>query len=235
MNKSNPYNHPDYPENNKNDMTIIKIMIIFFFLIVFSPVIMFLLKTLFIFSVLLLAIILIVIISAITSKNVDSTYNYPREYNNNSSNNTKKYFNNNVRELEQRKNNVLEEYNSTYNDINSLISSPALFDKNTKEYNRFHRALMNTTYHSSDAQNVKELEHSWNDLLTKTRVNGLQGLTQSQRDIAYQLHSDLLRLDNDPVLYNHKLLELVNIVTMVNYDGHMLNIEPYELLKNFDD
>lgn len=234
MNNLNPYNHPDYSDNN-NDMKTIKIMIAFFFLIVFSPAIIFLLKTLFIFSILLLIIMLIVIVSIVASKKVDTAYNYPKEYDYDSVNNNNQTFNNNVLELEQRKNNVLEEYSSAYNDINSLINSPALFDKSTKEYNRFHRALMNTTYHSSDAQNVRELEHSWNDLITKTRVNGLQGLTQSQRDIAYQLHSDLLRLDNDPVLYNHKLLELVNIITMVNYDGHMLNIEPYELLKNFDD
>ena len=68
----------------------------------------------------------------------------------------------------------------------------------------------------------------------KTRNNGLNGLTQSQKDIAYRLYDELLELDNDPVMFNHKLLELVNIVTMVHYDKEMLSISPYELLKNVD-
>lgn len=227
----NPYNHPDYSENNSNNDKMVKIALLIFIFCFFSPVITFLLKTLFMFSIVLLIIVFVIIVSVIANKVINSNTNTTNP------NNTQSYEDKqstNILELEQRKNIILEEYDTTIHSINSLINSPAIFDKKHREYQRFNNAIKNVSYHSPDPQDVRELEHSWRDLVTKTRINGLKGLTQSQQDIAYQLYDELIELENDPVLYNHKLLELVNIITMVNYDGEMINIDPYDLLKNVD-
>lgn len=228
---SNPYNHPDYEKDNHKDNKILKIMLIIFLSIIFSPIIVFLLKTLFYFSIITIIVIVIILVLFMISgdDNTYHTYNYYPD-----DNKEEQYYPMSSIELEQRKDKVLNDYYIMSNNINTLIQNPAFLDKNIKEYDRFNNAINNIKYSPLTIYNIRELEDSWNILVMKTRNNGLNGLTQSQKDIAYRLYNELLELDNDPVMFNHKLLELVNIVTMVHYDNEMLSINPYELLKNVD-
>lgn len=228
---SNPYNHPDYDKDNHNDKTL-KIMLIIFLSIIFSPIIIFLLKTLFYFSIITLILLVIIIILFMISgdNNTYHTYNYYSD-----DNKEEKEYSINDSELEYRKNKILNDYYTMSNNISTLIQNPAFLDKNIKEYDRFNNAINNVKYSPLTIYNIRELENSWNILVMKTRNNGLNGLTRSQEDIVYQLYDELLELGNDPVMFNHKLLEIVNIITMVHYDNKMLNINPYELLKNVDD
>lgn len=227
---SNPYNHPDYEKDNNKDNKTLKIMLIIFLSIIFSPIIVFLLKTLFYFSIITIIVIVIILVLFMISgdNNTYHTYNYYPD------DKEEQYYPMSNIELEQRKDKVLNDYYTMSNNINTLIQNPAFLDKNIKEYDRFNNAINNIKYSLLTIYNIKELEDSWNILVMKTRNNGLNGLTQSQKDIAYRLYDELLELDNDPVMFNHKLLELVNIVTMVHYDNEMLSISPYELLKNVD-
>lgn len=227
---SNPYNHPDYEKDNNKDNKTLKIMLIIFLSIIFSPIIVFLLKTLFYFSIITIIVIVIILVLFMISgdNNTYHTYNYYPD------DKEEQYYPMSNIELEQRKDKVLNDYYTMSNNINTLIQNPAFLDKNIKEYDRFNNAINNIKYSPLTIYNIKELEDSWNILVMKTRNNGLNGLTQSQKDIAYRLYDELLELDNDPVMFNHKLLELVNIVTMVHYDNEMLSISPYELLKNVD-
>ena len=227
---SNPYNHPDYEKDNHKDNKTLKIMLIIFLSIIFSPIIVFLLKTLFYFSIIMMIVIVIILVLFMISgdNNTYHTYNYYPD------DKEEQYYPMSNIELEQRKDKVLNDYYTMSNNINTLIQNPAFLDKNIKEYDRFNNAINNIKYSPLTIYNIKELEDSWNILVMKTRNNGLNGLTQSQKDITYRLYDELLELDNDPVMFNHKLLELVNIVTMVHYDNEMLSISPYELLKNVD-
>lgn len=227
---SNPYNHPDYEKDNNKDNKTLKIMLIIFLSIIFSPIIVFLLKTLFYFSIITIIVIVIILVLFMISgdNNTYHTYNYYPD------DKEEQYYPMSNIELEQRKDKVLNDYYTMSNNINTLIQNPAFLDKNIKEYDRFNNAINNIKYSPLTIYNIKELEDSWNILVMKARNNGLNGLTQSQKDIAYRLYDELLELDNDPVMFNHKLLELVNIVTMVHYDNEMLSISPYELLKNVD-
>ena len=230
---SNPYNnHPDYEKDNNKDNKTLKIMLIIFLSIIFSPIIIFLLKTLFYFSIITLILLVIIIILFMISgdNNTYHTYNYYSD-----DNKEEKEYSINDSELEYRKNKILNDYYTMSNNISTLIQNPAFLDKNIKEYDRFNNAINNVKYSPLTIYNIRELENSWNILVMKTRNNGLNGLTRSQEDIVYQLYDELLELGNDPVMFNHKLLEIVNIVTMVHYDDKMLSINPYELLKNVDD
>lgn len=230
---NNPYNHPDYDKDNHKNNKTLKIMLIILLSIIFSPIIIFLLKTLFYFSIITLILLVIIIILFMISgdNNTYHTYNYYSDDNKEE----EQYSPMSNIELEQRKDKVLNDYYIMSNNISTLIQNPAFLDKNIKEYDRFNNAINNVKYSPLTIYNIRELENSWNILVMKTRNNGLNGLTQSQEDIVYQLYDELLELDNDPVMFNHKLLELVNIIMMVHYDNKMLNINPYELLKNVDD
>ena len=224
--RTNLYNHPNYYEDN-GSIKLSKVVLGVILVAIFAPVIISLIKMAMIFSLFLsiTALIVLTYFLSIGGNNKNSRYD-------DMPSNT--YFSpDSSQVLEHRRDQIISDYNKSQQSLLTIVESPALLDKNTTEFHRFFKAMKRSQYPHLTVDQVKELEKSWEDLRTKTYLNGLNGLTDSQKQNVYHLYEDILRYDTqDRILYEHKLLELLKIVSMVHYDGYMIELDPYEVVEN---
>jgi len=224
--RTNPYSHPNYYEDN-GSIKPSKVVLGVILIAIFAPVIISLIKMAMIFSLFLsiAALIVLTYFLSIGGNNKNSRYD-------DMSSNT--YFSpDSSQVLEHRRDQIISDYNKSQQSLLTIVESPALLDKNTIEFHRFFKAMKRSQYPHLTADQVKELEKGWEDLRAKTYLNGLNGLTDSQKQDVYHLYEDILCHDTqDRILYEHKLLELLKIVSMVHYDGYMIELNPYEVVEN---